>query len=48
MQAVIAIIVALLVSAVVLWFFFAPRKAYRANIDGDVQAAVSKPKLGCR
>ena len=46
MQAVIAIIVALLVSAVVLWFFFAPRKAYRAKIDGDVQEAVIEVKGG--
>ena len=46
MHAVIAIIAAAIVTAGVLWFFFAPRKAYRAKIDGDVQEAVIEVKGG--
>jgi P-type Cu+ transporter len=46
MHAVIAIIAAAIVTVGVLWFFFAPRKAYRAKIDGDVQEAVIEVKGG--
>lgn len=46
MHAVIAIIAAAIVTAGVLWFFFAPRKAYRAKIDGDVQEALIEVKGG--
>ncbi len=46
MQSVIAIIAAVVVTAGVLWFFFAPRKAYRAKIDGGVQEAVIEVKGG--
>ena len=44
MQALIAVIVAFIVTAAVLWFFFAPRKAFRARVDNGVQEAVSKSK----
>ena len=37
MQALIAIIVALAVTVAVLWFFFAPRKAFRARDDNPVR-----------
>lgn len=46
MQALIAIIVALAVTVAVLWFFFAPRKAFRARIDNGVQEAVVEVKGG--
>ena len=46
MQTVIAIFVALLVTVGVLWFFFAPRKAYRAPIRDGVQEAVIEVKGG--
>lgn len=46
MQALIAIIVALAVTVVVLWFFFAPRKAFRARVDNGVQEAVIEVKGG--
>lgn len=46
MHTVIAIIAAAIVTTGVLWFFFAPRKAYRAKIDGDVQEAVIEVKGG--
>lgn len=46
MQALIAIIVALAVTAAVLWFFFAPRKAFRARVDNGVQEAVVEVKGG--
>ena len=46
MQALIAIIVALAVTVAVLWFFFAPRKAFRARFDNGVQEAVVEVKGG--
>ena len=46
MQALIVIIVALAVTVVVLWFFFAPRKALRARVDNGVQEAVVEVKGG--
>lgn len=46
MQALIAIIVALAVTAAVLWFFFAPRKAFRARVGNGVQEAVVEVKGG--
>lgn len=46
MQALIAIIVALAVTVAVLWFFFAPRKAFRARADNGVQEAVVEVKGG--
>lgn len=46
MQALIAIIVALAVTVAVLWFFFAPRKAFRARVDNGVQEAVVEVKGG--
>ena len=46
MQALIAIIVALAVTAAVLWLFFAPRKAFRARVDNGVQEAVVEVKGG--
>ena len=46
MQALIVIIVALAVTVVVLWFFFAPRKAFRARVDNGVQEAVVEVKGG--
>ena len=39
MHIAIALIMALLVTAGVLWFFFAPRKAYRAPLRDGVQEA---------
>ena len=44
MQALIAVIVAFIVAAAVLWFFFAPRKAFRARVDNGVQEAVVEVK----
>lgn len=44
--ALIAIIVALAVTAAVLWFFFAPRKAFRARVGNGVQEAVVEVKGG--
>lgn len=46
MQALIAIIVALAVTVAVLWFFFAPRKAFRARVGNGVQEAVVEVKGG--
>ena len=46
MQALNAIIVALAVTVAVLWFFFAPRKAFRARVDNGVQEAVVEVKGG--
>lgn len=46
MQALIAIIVALAVTAAVLWFFFAPRKAFRARVGNGVQESVVEVKGG--
>ena len=46
MQVLIAIIVALAVTVAVLWFFFAPRKAFRARVDNGVQEAVIEVKGG--
>lgn len=46
MHIAIALIMALLVTAGVLWFFFAPRKAYRAPLRDDVQEAVVEVKGG--
>lgn len=46
MHALIAIIVALAVTVAVLWFFFAPRKAFRARVDNGVQEAVVEVKGG--
>ena len=46
MQVLIAIIVALAVTVAVLWFFFAPRKAFRARVDNGVQEAVVEVKGG--
>lgn len=46
MQALIAVIVAFIVTAAVLWFFFAPRKAFRARVDNGVQEAVVEVKGG--
>lgn len=46
MHIAIALIVALLVTAGVLWFFFAPRKAYRAPVRDGVQEAVIEVKGG--
>lgn len=46
MQALSAIIVALAVTVAVLWFFFAPRKAFRARVDNGVQEAVVEVKGG--
>ena len=46
MQALIAVIVAFIVAAAVLWFFFAPRKAFRARVDNGVQEAVVEVKGG--
>jgi len=46
MHIAIALIVALLVTAGVLWFFFAPRKAYRAPVRDGVQEAVVEVKGG--
>ncbi len=46
MHIAIALIVALLVTAGVLWFFFAPRKAYRAPLRDGVQEAVVEVKGG--
>ena len=46
MHIAIALIAALLVTAGVLWFFFAPRKAYRAPLRDGVQEAVVEVKGG--
>lgn len=46
MQALIAVIVAFIVTAAVLWFFFAPRKAFRARVDNGVQEAVVEVEGG--
>ncbi|HCA74929.1 MAG TPA: heavy metal translocating P-type ATPase, partial [Bifidobacterium sp.] len=46
MQALMAIIAALAVTVGVLWFFFAPRKAYRARIGNGAQEAVIEVKGG--
>lgn len=46
MHIAIALIMALLVTAGVLWFFFAPRKAYRAPLRDGVQEAVVEVKGG--
>ena len=46
MHIAIALIMALLVTAGVLWFFFAPRKAYRAPLHDGVQEAVVEVKGG--
>ena len=46
MHIAIALIMALLVTAGVLWFFFAPRKAYRAPLRVGVQQAVVEVKGG--
>ena len=46
MHIAIAILLALLVTAGVLWFFFAPRKAHRAHIRDGVQEAVVEVKGG--
>ena len=46
MHIAIAILLALLVTAGVLWFFFAPRKAYRAPVRDGVQEAVIEVKGG--
>ncbi|NMM95323.1 heavy metal transporter [Bifidobacterium sp. DSM 109960] len=46
MQAAIAIALAVLITVGIAWFFFAPRKAYRARIDGDMQEAVIEVKGG--
>lgn len=46
MHIAIALIMALLVTVGVLWFFFAPRKAYRAPLRDDVQEAVVEVKGG--
>ena len=46
MHIAIALIMALLVTSGVLWFFFAPRKAYRAPLRDGVQEAVVEVKGG--
>lgn len=46
MHIAIALIMALLVTAGVLWFFFAPRKAYRTPLRDGVQEAVVEVKGG--
>ena len=46
MHMAIALIAAIAVTAGIIWFFFAPRKAYRARIDGDMQEAVIEVKAG--
>ena len=46
MHMAIALIAAIAVTAGIIWFFFAPRKAYRARIDGDMQEAVIEVKGG--
>ena len=46
MPIAIVFVVALLVTAGVLWFFFAPRKAYRAQVRDGVQEAVVEVKGG--
>ena len=46
MQAVIAIALAVLATAGIAWFFFAPRKAYRARLEDGVQEAVIEVKGG--
>ena len=46
MHIAIALIMALLVTAGVLWFFFARRKAYRAPLRDGVQEAVVEVKGG--
>lgn len=46
MHIAIALIMALLVTAGVLWFFFAPRKAYRAPLRDGVQEAVVEVEGG--
>ena len=46
MHIAIALIMALLVTAGVLWFFFAPRKAYRAPLRDGVQEVVVEVKCG--
>ena len=46
MHMAIALIAAIAVTAGIIWFFFAPRKAYRARIDGDMQEAVVEVKGG--
>ena len=46
MHMAIAFIAAIAVTAGIIWFFFAPRKAYRARIDGDMQEAVIEVKGG--
>ncbi len=46
MHIAMAPIMALLVTAGVLWFFFAPRKAYRAPLRDGVQEAVVEVKGG--
>jgi len=46
MQTAIAIALAVLITVGIAWFFFAPRKAYRARIDGDMQEAVIEVKGG--
>lgn len=46
MHIAIALIMALLVTAGVLWFFFAPRKAYRAPLRDGVQEVVVEVKGG--
>ena len=46
MHIAIAILLALLVTAGMLWFFFAPRKAHRAHIRDGVQEAVVEVKGG--
>ena len=54
MHIAIALIMALLVTAGVLWFFFAPRKAYRAPLKRSSKSKAgitqpsSKPKRACR
>lgn len=46
MEIIVALTVALMVSAGVIWFFLAPRKAYRATVDGGVQEAVIEVRGG--
>ncbi|MBW3095293.1 cupredoxin domain-containing protein, partial [Bifidobacterium sp. 64T4] len=46
MQVVIAIALAVLATIGIAWFFFAPRKAYRAHLEGGVQEAVIEVKGG--
>ena len=46
MQAVIAIALAVLATAGIAWFFFAPRKAYRVRLEDGMQEAVIEVKGG--